>query len=148
MNIDCISFGRPVGDAAQASQVVAMRVTGTPTPSTGTAGGAVLVIPNTLLFDTHGGYNPATGRYTVSVPGYYAVSCYFNATSSAYIQLYLNGTMNHHIGLTGASGPTSGVGTGFGIVKCNVGDVLDVRPSGPTGGWGTGNTTLAIFRIG
>jgi hypothetical protein len=118
------------------TRVVAAKYMGT----TGTAIGTSpsVIVYNTKVFDTHSAYNTTTGAYTVPVPGIYKVSAAIisagGMTSTAvnnwiYLTLRKNATGQGNMGyfeyqVTGTN--LSPNPTGFQLVNCNAGDVLDV----------------------
>jgi len=106
------------------TSVVALAVTGDAASATS---GNPIIFPTTT-YDTAGGYNASTGRYTVSSPGYYRVHGYVNGDVPAItLKLYKNAIDQ---GSLGTSMPTYFVASISGTVNCLAGDILDIRPDG------------------
>lgn len=96
-----------IGDAASASS------------------GNPIIFP-TVNWDSHGGYNASTGRYTVPVPGYYKMFGALNSANTAVgFNIYKNAvSIAMSIGFTDSNGECVFAG----VVSCVAGDVIDIRP--------------------
>ena len=107
------------------TRVVAARASGT---SSAVTVNNPVIFPTTG-FDTHGGYNATTGRYTVPVAGIYEVSTNINGSTSIAYSLYKNGSSFDTMAFGDS---TEGHSTGTILVQANANDILDIRPSGST----------------
>jgi hypothetical protein len=77
---------------------------------------------DTVISDTHGSYNPATGLYTVSTSGYFNVALTMDVqTASVAVYAAKNGTAQAYIAFAAGSGT---VAVGSTLVKCAAGDTL------------------------
>lgn len=109
------------------TRVVAAAATG----ATASVTSGNIIINGTEEYDTHGAYDPSTGRFTVPVSGYYQVEVFHVAANATYgIFLYKNGSSVKSLSY---AEPQSGRGTGSVTVLCSPGDILDIRPNGTTG---------------
>lgn len=128
--ISSLSIYRLSGPAViTATETVTAQATGTYTG--GGSAGAIIIIP-TVSYDTHNVYNASTGRYACPVSGFYRVSYFLDASAAFEINIYQNATKGITIGYTSGT-----LGFGSGVVKCNAGDILDIRPNGNLGGSGS-----------
>lgn len=85
----------------------------------------VAVIFSTKEDDTHGGYNTATGQYTVPMNGVYAVDAMSTLSSSGgSIAVYKNGSSAKNGCTVFGAGYRATVSV---KVKCTKGDVIDIR---------------------
>lgn len=104
-------------------RIVFAKASGTAAAAAGSA--PLIVSTATSLYDTHGGYNSSTGRYTVPEAGLYRTTLYTNNTTGLTFSLFKNGVVVDICGNNGSNG----------LVSCNVstpcvsGDLLDIRPS-------------------
>lgn len=141
-----LSFAVPItGWSSNSSQssdtdtrVCVMQANGTPGS---TAGAAITIFP-TAVFDTHGGYNTSTGQYKIPVTGYYGITGYYPISNVGLrVLAYINGVSNITIGQNlGTSDTECNLS---GLLKCNAGDLVDIRPSSTTGAFNTtGNWSL------
>jgi len=105
------------------TRVVAARASGDPASATS---GNPIIFPTTA-FDTHGAYNSSTGRYTVSVPGFYRISGAIIPGTGGAVGLfaYVNAVSVARAGNTDSN--TAGVFTA--LVQVNAGDLIDIRPN-------------------
>jgi C1q domain len=105
------------------TRVVAARASGDPASATS---GNPIIFPTTA-FDTHGAYNSSTGRYTVSVPGFYRISGAIVPGTGGAVGLfaYVNAVSVARAGNTDSN--TAGVFTA--LVQVNAGDLIDIRPN-------------------
>jgi hypothetical protein len=105
------------------TRVVAARASGDPASA---ASGNPIIFPTTA-FDTHGAYSSSTGRYTVSVPGFYRISGAIVPGTGGAVGLfaYVNAVSVTRAGNTDAN--TAGVFTA--LVQVNAGDLIDIRPN-------------------
>ena len=105
------------------TRVVAARASGDPASATS---GNPIIFPTTA-FDTHGAYNSTTGRYTVSVPGYYKIHGAIVPGTGGAVGLfaYVNAVSVARAGNTDSN--TAGVFTA--LVQVNAGDLIDIRPN-------------------
>jgi hypothetical protein len=105
------------------TRVVAARASGDPASATS---GNPIIFPTTA-FDTHGAYNSSTGRYTVSVPGFYRISGAIIPGTGGAVGLfaYVNAVSVARAGNTDSN--TAGVFTV--LVQVNAGDLIDIRPN-------------------
>lgn len=138
------------------TRVVAATITGLPTGTIGSVGAQATAVYPTVTKDTHGAYNPATGKFTAPVSGYYDVqaSAAISFTSSApylYGFIYVDTTevwSQYFYQATAADGVPRVSGT----VYCNAGQTIEVRyatnAASPT--YNNGNPTtnqLSIKRV-
>ena len=107
-----------------ASEKIIAAVEGNPASATS---GNVIIAP-TATFDTHGGYNTTTGRYTCPANGYYRVAGYIGADVPAIsITLHKDTVAGPVLGTTIPTYFTTNL---YGTVYCLAGQVLDIRPNG------------------
>lgn len=105
------------------TRVVTAQVSG---DAASASSGNPIIFP-TANWDTHGGYNATTGRYTVSVPGYYKMyGALFSANAGIGLNIYKNEVSQQFIAVTDAGGDCAFAGA----VSCVAGDVIDIRPGG------------------
>lgn len=103
------------------TRVCAAKVTGDPASATV---GNPIIVP-TVSFDTHGGYNATTGRYTIPVPGYYKVfGALVSASAATTLSIYKNGSLDSLAGNLDSNGEATFVG----MLSCIAGDIIDIRP--------------------
>jgi hypothetical protein len=106
------------------TRVVAMTATGAAPAVTS---GNPIIFP-TVTFDTHGGYNSTTGKYTIPVSGIYKIT----AQATPNWALYTNLTVYKN---NASFGYPSGSADGNGYINSefqyqfNAGDIIDVRPN-------------------
>lgn len=105
------------------NRVVTAQITGNPASATS---GNPIIVP-TVVFDTHGVYNASTGRYACSVTGYYKM--YGSGVSASgggiALAIYKNASVQNEVGYTDSNSEI----TYTGLVQCNAGDIIDLRPS-------------------
>lgn len=101
------------------------------------------IIFPTTTYDTHGGYNASTGRYTVPVPGYYRVHGFLSGSGSGVVlRVYVNAILVSRIGYNHNN---DGFIPFTGTVKVNAGDIIDIRPDAT---WdGDANSNMFIERV-
>lgn len=124
------------------TRVVAMTATGT-VPATSAAN--PFIYP-TVTFDTHGAYNPSTGRYTIPVSGFYRIRSTTAGNPAAFTgaNIYRNGTIVQ---------PASGSADSNGYLDAqffqafNAGDVIDVRPNNTMSVASSSKNLLSIERL-
>lgn len=103
--------------------------------------GNPIIFP-TAVYDTVGGYNASTGRYTVQQAGFYRVhGCISSANSAVGLNIYKNASININVGFTDSNGECSYTGT----VQCIPGDIIDLRPGATLDA--DASSTLLIERI-
>ncbi len=120
-------------------RVVSLGVTGNPASATS---GNPIIFP-TASWDTHAGYNASTGRYTCAVAGYYRVHGFIGADVPAIsLLVYVNAASIITVGVTI---PTYLVTPYSGTVKCNAGDIIDLRPNGTINA--DGSSSMFIERL-
>ena len=122
------------GSTAQiaASEVVAFQAYGVPTSAA--FDGSVAVKWSAATYDTHGGYSPSTGKYSINISGFYRVSAQLGiqATTSS------NGNVNVAVfknTTTTIQGivriPTAATLNYFpatsGTIYCKAGDTIEIR---------------------
>lgn len=116
------STSQVLSDSAD-TRVVAACITGDPASA---SSGNPIIVP-TVSFDTHGGYNASTGRYTCQMAGIYRVSgALASASSATTLNIYKNAVSGALVG----SLDSNGEATFTGLVSCVAGDIIDVRPGG------------------
>lgn len=122
------------------TRIVAAKASGNPASATS---GNPIIVPS-VAFDTHGAYNPVTGRYTVIVPGIYRISFVgiVNPLAAHTITVYKNGASDTLLGAISAN--TNAV-TGSVSVTAVAGDLLDVRPNATVDY--SGGTSLMFERL-
>lgn len=98
--------------------------TATSTANITTTIGGVVIFP-TLLNDTSGSYNAATGQYTCSVAGYYDVylAGIVNAGAIINLALYRNGVFYNKFGYSNSTGVISSSAIN---IQCSGNDVLTI----------------------
>ena len=90
-----------------------------------------IIIHGTEDFDTHGAYDPSTGRFTCPVGGFYRVESFLvDANASHTLTVYKNASTDLNILFVDTA---SGRGSGSITLSCNAGDILDIRPNATTG---------------
>ncbi len=105
---------------------------------------------DTVLFDTHGAITTGsanTWKFTVPVPGYYAVKAVLSSTSGTgnQLQLYKNGSQASNFFTYGS---TNVLYSGSVTVKCNAGDTLSANPGGGiTAAGNTGTNPFTLISI-
>lgn len=105
-------------------RVVAARLSGN---AASASSGNPIIFP-TSDFDTHAAYNASTGRYTCPVVGFYKMHGYVTSgNTSITVSAYKNAVLDVDLGKTD---PTDGEGSYTGLIKCNAGDIIDLRPNG------------------
>lgn len=120
-------------------RVVSLGVTGNPASATS---GNPIIFPTTS-WDTHAGYNATTGRYTCPASGYYRVHGFIGADVPAISMIvYVNAASVITVGVTM---PTYLVTPFSGTVKCNAGDIIDLRPNGTIDA--DGSSSMFIERL-
>lgn len=106
--------------------------------------------------DTHGGYNPTTGEYTIQVPGYYDFNYGTEQNSSAgsvwSLALYKNGGLVPvSVSVPAARGTTADYTKGnVSMLPCVAGDVITVRAiylGGKAGNYSSNNNLTSEFTI-
>lgn len=114
-------------------RVVSFRATGQPTGTiTGTDSIAIWG-SGSVAHDTHGNYSSSTGRYTITVPGYYRISAH-TSVSAVYVagnvssaSIYKNAVLV----CTGLDKPPAFTGTSQAavadVLNLIAGDIIDVR---------------------
>lgn len=127
------------------TRVVQFNANGSPANVTS---GNPIIFPS-IENDTHASYNSSTGRYTVPVSGIYVFACTFQSgsfTAGSSVNIYKNGFIGDSIGNANANSNLSG---GSGSVKCNTGDIIDLRPSSniTTFNATATNNTISIYRL-
>lgn len=130
-SVPILGFSSSVQMSDDAStRIVAVQMGGA---AVGTAAQTPIIFP-TVANDTHGAYNTTTGRYLVSVPGYYRVTLYalggtIAAGQFAYVSVNAAGpagTNSPRLGNTvNANDPLIGTG----MVFAKSGDFIDIRPN-------------------
>lgn len=106
-----------------ASEKVAAIITGDPASATS---GNPIIVP-TVVYDSHGGYNASTGRYTCPTAGIYKMyGALQSASSATTLTLYKNAVST----ILAGNLDSNGEGTYAGSMNCIAGDVIDVRPGG------------------
>ena len=127
------------------TRVVAAVVSGTSTSIPGTSSNTV-IIPTTVVNDTHGAFNATTGIYTVPVSGYYQVNMVLtlsmnSAGNSGAGILFYNGSSLIQLGrFYVASNAPQGNAGGSAIVYCKAGDTLGFYSNA-----NTTNTPIAYY---
>lgn len=105
------------------TRVVAAIVSGDPASATV---GNPIIVP-TVIYDSHGAYNNATGRYTVPVPGVYKVfGALQSASAATTLTIYKNAVSTSLAGNLDSNGEA----TFASAVNCIAGDIIDLRPGG------------------
>lgn len=102
-------------------RVVTAQATGNPASATS---GNPIIFP-TITFDTHGNYSGTTGKYTVSVPGFYRVhGAIVSGDTGVGLNVYVNAVSGARAGATDSNGE----GTFSTLVSVKSGDLIDIRP--------------------
>lgn len=110
-------------------------------PASATAGNPIIAPSKSL--DTHGAYNTSTGRFTCPSAGTYRVAGYIGGdVAGISILLYKNGSGLVAMGVTIPTYFTTPI---YGVIKCNAGDILDIRPNGTLNA--DGNSKWSFERI-
>ncbi len=105
------------------TRVVALSVTGNPASASSTN---PIIFP-TVIYDTHGGYNASTGRYTAPVPGYYRIYGGGGIAGSAHtLYVYKNAVISNILGVLRATGEWAPIN---GAISLSAGDIIDIRPN-------------------
>lgn len=150
-----ISIERLTGPAAiAATETVAARAT---TSVTNTASGIVVFTAKT--YDTHGGFDVATGRYTCPTSGKYSVKAAVTYTSSAFsagaaesLNLYKNAVQYSQIAYHQVEAAKTEPITlsGSDEIQCLAGDIIDIRTIGSSVALDGSaiNNFVSIYRIG
>lgn len=110
-----------------------------------------IVVFGTEIYDTHGAFNSSTGVFTAPAAGYYHVAAHCQVSDSSaagifFLDLYQNGSNVSRLCFQGKMGTnTENVGLGgSAVVKCAVGDTLDVRLTNQSGANETLIATAAL----
>ena len=86
------------------------------------------ILWDTIINDTHGGYNVSTGNYTVPVSGYYRATVGILAHTPITVVLTKNGSQIYRLAqIIPATIDT--VYNGGITIKCNAGDTLSIQPN-------------------
>lgn len=119
-------------------------VTATGTPASTTAGNVYVL--GTEVYDSHGAYDPSTGRMTAPIAGHYNVCLFTSISSTAAIVFrpYVDGVSVNHQLMQSGQAANYGEG-GCQLVFVPRGGLLDVRPDGTTGT--TNQATLSIHLV-
>ncbi len=114
------------------TRVVAMLATGS---APAVAANNPIVFP-TVTFDTHGGYNPLTGKYTIPVSGIYRINTYTTANPPLYTATSVYKDNVQQLPVSGSADGNGHIEGSF-LFQFNAGNVIDVRLnntiSAPTG---------------
>lgn len=136
-NLNIERLSGPVQIAA--SETVAAKIGGDPAS---TSSGNPIIFP-TVNYDTHGGYNASTGRYTVPISGLYRVYGQISSTNTAVgLNIYLTASPDSKVGTTDSNGECAFIGA----VRVLAGTLIDVRPNNTLDGDAT--SVLYIERFG
>lgn len=114
-----------LGGPAQiaASEKVGAVILGNPASATS---GNPIIVP-TVSYDSHGGYNASTGRYTVPRAGLVKVfGALSSASSATTLSIYKNASLYSLAGNLDSNGEA----TFSGMLYCVAGDIVDIRPGG------------------
>ena len=114
-----------LGGPAQiaASEKVGAVILGNPASATS---GNPIIVP-TVSYDSHGGYNASTGRYTVPRAGLVKVfGALASASSATTLSIYKNASLYSLAGNLDSNGEA----TFSGMLYCVAGDIVDIRPGG------------------
>lgn len=139
------------------TRVVSFRATGQPTGTITGADSIAIWGSGSVVSDTHGQYNATTGRYTVTVAGYYrisgrvSISATYIAGNVAQASIYRNAVLV----VSGIDKPPAITGTSQAMVtdtiNCNSGDIIDVRVlssgTAPTYSTVAAESSLSIERV-
>jgi len=137
------------------TRVVALTATTLSTTAiTNVNAGTTKLAYNTVVSDTHGGYNSSTGDYTVKVPGKYKITAqdYVSFASGAQIHAIYKNSSALFYGQY-QFGSTGGIQAVSGIADFIAGDVISIRSFQQSGSgtatWGNSNISdiLLIERI-
>lgn len=126
--------------AAAESASVAMRASSAAAVSSGND-----IVYSVVDFDTHGGYNPSNGRYTVPITGYYEINASTNNSGGAgNASVYKNGSLEKYIAY---SSSTDSGWAGSLLLKANAGDYLTIHLLNGLGIGADANAWFAVSRI-
>lgn len=123
------------------TRVVSLAATGTVPTITG---GSPLIYP-TVLFDTHGAYNAATGRYTIPVSGFYRVTATLASTHALYSSFQIRKNTVAQTPAQGSADVNGYIDAVF-LQQFNSGDIIDVVSSSNAASTSI-KTSLTIERL-
>jgi len=128
MNIERISGPTQIA----ASEVVAFQAYGVPTSAA--FDGSVAAKWSAATYDTHGGYSPSTGKYSIRISGFYRVSAQLGiqATTSGNGNVNVAVFKNSSTTIQGVARiPVAATLSYFpatsGTIYCNAGDTIEIR---------------------